>query len=156
MAEVSPARFVADADVLAADVLVGGPARAAIDLARAHDWVGLVASERLLEEAASIVAELGTRALAEAWLDLIADHVEIVDIPSGDHPALAAAVAGNAAHVLTFDEDLSSAGTNLSLQGRVDVSIRPPDAFVSLFDPASLYEHVVGGAYPGPDHDPRA
>ena len=155
MSETAAARLVADADVLAADVLVGGSPREALDVARAHDWVVLVASERLLEEAAAIIAELGDGDLADAWLELIEDLADVVSIPEGDHPALAAAVAGNAAHVLTFDEDLVSARTNLALQGRVDVSIRRPDAFVSLFDPASMYDHVVGGEYPGPDRDPR-
>jgi hypothetical protein len=37
----------------------------------------------------------------------------------------------------------------------MQVSVRPPAAFVALFDAESLYEAVVGGEYPGPDRDPR-
>ena len=155
MSEHSSARIVADADVLAADVLVGGPAREALDLVRAHDWITLVASERILEETASILAELGDQSIAEAWRERIDDLAEVVSIPPGDHPALAAAMTGDAAHVLSFDEELVSTRTNVGLQGRVDVSLRRPDAFVSLFDPEPMYEYVVGGEYPGPDRDPR-
>ncbi|MFC6768260.1 DUF7384 family protein, partial [Natrinema soli] len=74
-------------------------------------------------------------------------------------PALASAYRGEAAHLLSYDERLRSAEAGLTLQPRVSVSVRPPDAFARLFDPESLYEAVEaieGGEYPGPDRDPRA
>ncbi|HMB50599.1 hypothetical protein E2L06_14120 [Haloterrigena sp. H1] len=152
----NPARVVADADVLAADLLVGGDAREALDHVRRHSWVELVASDPLLAETERLVAQL-------ADADLAADHRErleaervAVDQPEGDHPALASAYQGNAAHLLSYDERLRSAKAGLTLQPRVSVSIRPPDAFAQLFDPESLYDVVEGGAYPGPDRDPRA
>ncbi len=156
MSDPDPASFVADADVLAADVLVGGPARAALDLVRAHEWITVVASDRLLEDAAAVIATTAEQDLAEAWRKRAADLVESVSHPAGDHPALASAVAGNAAHLLSHDPDFVSPASNVALQGRVDVSIRTPEAFVGLFDPVSMYETVIGGEYPGPDADPRA
>ena len=152
----NPARVVADPDVLAADLLIGGDAREALDHVRRHSWVELVASDPLLEATERLVA-----ALADA--DLAADHRErleaeriAVDHPEGDHPALASAYRGRAAHLLSYDEGLGSAQAGLSLQSRVSVSVRPPDAFARLFDPEGLYEAVEGGDYPGPDRDPRA
>ena len=154
--EPNPARVVADADVLAADLLVGGDAREALDHVRGHSWIELVASDPLLEETERLVT-----ALADG--DLAADHRRrleaervAVDQPEGDHPALASAYQGGAAHLLSYDERLRSAKAGLTLQPRVSVSIRPPDAFARLFDPESLYEAVEGGEYPGPDRDPRA
>ncbi|OAQ52352.1 hypothetical protein HTG_12070 [Natrinema mahii] len=154
--EPNPARVVADADVLAADLLVGGSAREALDHVRRHSWIDLVASDPLLEETERLVT-----ALSDA--DLAADHRErleaervAVDQPAGDHPALASAYRGEAAHLLSDDERLRSAEAGLTLQPRVSVSVRPPDAFARLFDPESLYAAVEGGEYPGPDRDPRA
>ena len=154
--EPNPARVVADADVLAADLLVGGDAREALDHVRRHSWVDLVASEPLLDQTERLVTRL-------ADADLAADHRErletervAVDQPEGDHPALASAYQGSAAHLLSYDERLRSAKAGLTLQPRVAVSIRPPDAFARLFDPESLYPVVEDGAYPGPDRDPRA
>ncbi|QCS41502.1 hypothetical protein [Natrinema versiforme] len=154
--EPNPARVVADADVLAADLLVGGDAREALDHVRRHSWVKLIASDPLLEETERLVASL-------ADADLAADHRErleaervAVEQPEGDHPALASTYRGEAAHLLSYDERLRSAEAGLTLQPRVSVSIRPPDAFATLFDPESLYAVVEGGDYPGPDRDPRA
>ncbi|WP_299264707.1 DUF7384 family protein [Halorientalis sp.] len=152
----NPARFVADADVLAADLLVGGPARDALDIARAHDWVTLVASDALLEDATAVITDCADADLAADWRETVDDLREPVSHPAGDHPALAAAYNGDARHLLTFDENLQSAQTGATLQKYVDVSVREPRAFVTLFDPESLYEVVVGGEYPGPDRDPRA
>jgi hypothetical protein len=150
------ARVVADADVLAADVLVGGAARQALDHLRRHSWTTLVASEPLLDDAEAVLAELGDDALAADWRAKTEHWAALVDHPPGDHPGLGAAYRGGAAHLLTFDEGLRSAGTNVSIQPRVQLSIRPPDAFARLFDAESLHEAVVGGTYPGPDRDPRA
>ncbi|WP_265108641.1 DUF7384 family protein [Halosolutus halophilus] len=157
MAEGSnAARVVADADVLAADLLVGGAAREALDHVRRHSWVELVASDSLLDRTERVVARLADPDLAAAHRDRLAADRIAVDHPEEDHPALASAYQGNAAHLLSYDERLRSAKAGLSLQPRVSVSVRPPDAFAQLFDPESLYEAVEGGSYPGPDRDPRA
>ena len=151
----NPARVVADADVLAADLLVGGDAREALDHVRRHSWVDLVASDPLLEQTERLVTTLADPDLAaDHRVRLEADRVA-VDHPDGDHPALASAYRGGAAHLLSYDEGLGSAQAGLSLQSRVSVSVRPPDAFARLFDPEGLYEAVEGGTYPGPDCDPR-
>ena len=155
MSESSPHRIVADADVLAADLLVGGPAREALDHVRSHTWLTLVASEHLLSEAQAVVADLAGPELAADWRERAAEATERVDHPDGDHPALASAYRGGAAHLLTFEESLRSARTGLSIQPHANLSIRPPDAFARLFDPEALYEAVEGGSYPGPDRDPR-
>jgi predicted nucleic acid-binding protein len=155
MTEASPARVVADADVLAADLLVGGPAREALDHVRRHSWVTLVASQQLLDDAQAVIEELADPELAADWRERIEREAELVDHPAGDHPGLASAYRGGAAHLLSYDENLGSTRTGLSLQPHMQLSVRPPDAFAALFDPASLYEAVEGGAYPGPDRDPR-
>ncbi|MFP9059442.1 hypothetical protein ACLI4R_02790 [Natrialbaceae archaeon A-chndr2] len=150
----NPARVVADTDVLAADLFVDGDARAALDHVRRHEWVELVASDELLTATETLVTSLADSDLAAAHRErLEADRVR-VEHPPEDHPALASAYRGNAAHLLTYEEGLRSAKAGLTLQPRVSVSIRSPDAFATLFDPESLYEAVVGGTYPGPDRDP--
>ncbi|WP_226004085.1 DUF7384 family protein [Natrinema salinisoli] len=151
-----PARVVADADVLAADLLVGGEAREALDHVRRHSWVDLIASDPLLEETERLVARLADAELAADHRERLEAECVAVDQPEGDHPALASAYQGGAAHLLSYDERLRSARAGLTLQPRVSVSVRPPDAFARLFDPASLYDAVEGGEYPGPDRDPRA
>lgn len=155
MTEPDPTRVVADADVFAADLLVGGDARAALDHVRRHSWMTLVASDELLDDVEALVASL-------ASADLAADHREKLDAervrvehPDEDHPGLASAYRGNAAHLLSFDETLRSARVGVSLSERVDVSVKPPDGFASLFDPERLWPEVGEGAYPGPDRDPR-
>jgi hypothetical protein len=152
----TPERFVADADVLAADLLVGGAARAAVDLARAHSWVTLVATEPLLADAEAVIADCADPELAADWREKIDALVELVDQPADDHPALAAAYNGDATQLLSFDDGLRSVQTGAALRKYVDVSVRSPEAFVRLFDPASIYEVAVGGEYPGPDRDSRA
>jgi len=150
------ARVVADADVLAADLLVGGAAREALDHVRAHSWVTLVTSDPLLADAEAVVADLADPALARDWREKVAELGERVAHPPGDQPALACALHGEAAHVLSFDESLLTAGAGAAIRTRVETSVKRPDAFATLFDPASLYEAVGGGSYPGPDRDPRA
>jgi hypothetical protein len=59
------------------------------------------------------------------------------------------------AYVLSFVDKLGSPTGNLRLKEVMAVSVRPPDAFVTLFDPESLYVATQGGDYPGPDRDPR-
>lgn len=151
-----PARIVADADVLAADLLVGGRAREVMDLIRAHSWLELVVTRDLLDDAEAIVRELDDDALASDWRSKIEELATVVEQRPGDHPALAAAYHGEAAHVLTFDESLRSARASAEIRARVETSPKSPNAFLALFDPERLYSAVVGGEYPGPDRDPRA
>lgn len=151
----NPTGVVADADVLAADLLVDGDAREALDIIRAHSWIDLVASKHLLNEAEAIIAELANEDLATDWRSKIEERVRLVDHPPEDHPALASAVAGNAAHVLSFDDGLRSAQVGLTLNVRTSVSIKHPRGFATLFDPERLYPAVMDDEYPGPDTDPR-
>ncbi|WP_439027618.1 DUF7384 family protein [Haloarchaeobius sp. DT45] len=148
-------RVVADADVLAADLLCGGPSREALDHVREHSWMTLVASDHLLDDAAAVVAELADSELAADWRERIEQEVESVEHPPSDHPGLASAYRGEAAHLLSFDRSLGSAKAGAGMNKHMSLSVRPPDAFARLFDPASLYEVVVGDEYPGPDVDPR-
>jgi len=151
----SPARVVADADVLAADLLVGGDARDALDTVRAHSWVVFVASDPLLDDAEAVVADLADADLAADWRTLVESWRESVGHPPGDHPALASAYRGGAMHLLTYAEDLRSARAAAAIRGHVETSVKHPRAFATLFDAPSLYEAVEGGEYPGPDRDPR-
>ena len=151
-----PARVVADADVLAADLLVGGDARAALDHLRRHAWTTLVASDPLLDDAEATVADLAGPDLAAAWRERVAAWREPVAHPPGDAPALGSAYRGGAMHVLTFDDRLRSPGAGATLGADLTVSARHPGAFAALFDAGSLYPEAVGGAYPGPDRDPRS
>jgi len=150
-----PARVVADADVLAADLLCGGDARDALDHGRRHSWVQLVASDELLDDAESVVAALADEALATDWRARVERWRVRVEQSPGDHPALASAHAGEAAHLLSFDERLRSAKTGATLRKYVDVSVKHPRAFARLFDPERLYPAVADGDYPGSDRDPR-
>ncbi|MFB6081123.1 MAG: hypothetical protein ABEJ81_09010 [Haloferacaceae archaeon] len=155
MPDPSPARVVADADVLAADLLVGGPSRAALDCLWRHSWTTLVASDPLLDDAEAVIAALADEGLAADWRARIEAWREPVEQPEGDHPALASALHGGAMHVLSLDEDLTGARGAVAVRARVEASVRRPGAFARLFDPESLYEVVVGGEYPGPDCNPR-
>ncbi|WP_435347812.1 DUF7384 family protein [Haloarchaeobius sp. HRN-SO-5] len=148
-------RVVADADVLAADLCCGGASREALDHVRRHSWMTLVASDHLLDDAEAVVTAVADGSLAGDWRERIEDERDPVDHPATDHPALASAYRGGAAHVLSFDEELRSARTGAALNRRMAVSVRTPDAFARLFDAESLYEAVGGGRYPGPDRDPR-
>jgi predicted nucleic acid-binding protein len=149
--DANPARVVADADVLAADLLVGDPAREALHHVRRHSWVDLLASDQLLDDAAAVIATLADQRLAEDWRAIAQRERVSVSHPDGDHPGLATAYRGEAAHLLTFDPALASARTNLTVQPYASLSVRTPDAFARLFDPASLYESLHDDAYPGPD-----
>ena len=155
-ADSGPARVVADADVLAADLLVGGDAREALDSLRSHGWTALVASDPLLDDAEAVIADLASPKLAAAWRERTEAWRESVTHPAGDNPALGSAYRGGAMHLLTFDDRLRSPGAGATLGADLAVSARHPGAFAALFDAASLYPEVVGGAYPGPDRDPRS
>ena len=156
MGDPGHARMVADADVLAADLLGGGGAREALDIVRRHSWLELVVTEPLLTDAEAVISRLGDAEMAEEWRRLLEERAVVVDQPAGDHPALAAAYRGEAAHLLSLDSRLRSPGAGATLRGVMDVSVRSPDAFVSVFDPAAVYELLFEEAYPGPDRDPRA
>jgi hypothetical protein len=156
MSDPSPERIVADSDVLAADLLVGGDARTCLDHVRSHSWLTLVASGPLLDDAEAVIERLADPDLAADWRDRIDDRREPVDQPEGDHPALASAYHGGAMHVLSFDERLTGPKGNTMVRDRVETAVRTPDAFATLFDPETLYPEVVGGEYPGPDREPRA
>ncbi|WP_435074399.1 DUF7384 family protein [Halorubrum sp. HHNYT27] len=152
----SPARVVADADVLAADLLVGGAAREALDVLRAHSWTTLVASDALLDDAEAVIAALSDPDLAADWREAVEAWREPVTHPAGDHPALASAYHGAAMQVVSLDPALTGARAAAGLRDRLPVSVREPRAFASVFSAAKLYPEAVGGAYPGPDRDPRA
>ena len=148
-------RIVVDADVLAADILVGGAAREAMDTVRSHSWLELVVTEDLLEDATAVIEALSDPEVADDWRGLVAGLVTVVEQPTGDHPALAAAYRGNAAQIVSLDERLRSAEAGANLRGYLDVSVRSPDAFNAVVDPAAIYELAFEGPYPGPDRDPR-
>ena len=152
----NPARVVADADVLAADLLVGGSSREALDIVRSHSWIELVASDALLAEAREVIERCSAEDLADAWRERIERERVVVPQPEGDHPALASAYRGGAAHLLSLDEGLRSARTGARLHERVRVSVKTPGGFRRQFDAESLYTVVADGDYPGPDRDPRA
>jgi len=151
----SPARVVADADVLAADLLVGGAARDALDVLREHSWTTLVASDPLLDDAAAIVSSLADPDLASDWRAKLETWREPVDHPAGDHPALASAYHGSAMQVISLDPALAGPKAAAGLRDRLPVSVREPRAFATVFAPERLYPEVVGGEYPGADRDAR-
>jgi len=152
----SPARVVADADVLAADLLVGGAVREALDLLRSHAWTTLVASDPLLGDAEAVIAALADDGLAADWRDAVEVWREPVAQPAGDHPALASAYRGGAMQVVSLDPSLTGARAAAGLRDRMAVSVREPRAFATVFSPAGLYPEAVGGEYPGPDRGPRS
>ncbi len=150
------ARIVADADVLAADLLVGGSAREALDTIRSHAWITLVASESLLDDAEVVIADVADVDLAREWRATIQKRVTVVDHPPGDHPGLASAYHGDAGHLLTFAEHLHGAGTGTAIKQYAAVSVKSPTAFLHTFDAEIAYEVCFEEPYPGPDRDPRA
>ncbi|MEZ3162789.1 hypothetical protein ABNG03_02650 [Halorubrum sp. RMP-47] len=151
----SPARVVAGADALAADLLVGGDAREALDALRSHAWTTLVASDPLLADAEAVIASLADPDLAADWRATAESWRESVAQPAGDHPALASAYRGGAMQVVSLDASLTGPRAAAGLRDRLPVSVREPRAFATVFDPAKLYPDAVGGEYPGPDRDPR-
>lgn len=149
------ARVVADADVLAADLFLDKSARSALDLIRSHSWITLITSDTLIDQTTSLIEQLSSVTLAKKWVHKIQQHSTTIDHPATDHPALATAIRGNAAHVLSHDPELTSAKTGAVLQSHGSTSVKHPKAFVQIFDPKTAYEHINGTDYPGPDHDPR-
>ncbi|MFB6118229.1 hypothetical protein [Halosegnis sp.] len=153
--EPDPTRVVADADVLAADLLVGGRARDALDALWCHSWTTLIASQQLLADTEAIVARLADSKLAAAHRARLAEWTERVDHPPGDHPGLASAYRSGAPHLLSLDPSLTSVSAGANLRAYAEVSVRTPDAFAQLFDPERLWPTVGEGPYPGPDREPR-
>lgn len=151
--ESDPAGVVADADVLVADLLCDGHARESLLAVRSHSWMTLFASEHLLADAEAVIASLTDEQLASDWRAQIESDCERIEHPPEDHPALATAYRSGAAHLLSFDDQLTSARANLSVKPHLTLSVRPPDAFARLFDAASLYESLFDEPYPGPDID---
>lgn len=149
-------RIVADADVLVADLLVGGPAREALDLVRSHSWLTLYGSEPMVEDAETIIRRLTTSRLATDWREAIEMLIEWVEHPPGDHPGIATAYRADAGHILSFDEGLRSAAAGVAIRQQTPTSVKTPAGFVRLFDPEAVYEAVHEASYPGPDRDPRA
>ena len=147
--DAEPTRIVAGADVLAADLLVDGDARAALDHVREQSWLTLVASDPLLDDAEAVIETLADDALAADWRTRIEAEREGVSHPPEDHPGLASAYRGEASHLLSYDESLQSANAGLSIQPYADLSVRPPDAFARLFDAQSLYEATFDDDYTG-------
>ena len=152
----SPARVVADADALAADLLVGGAAREALDALRAHSWTTLVASDALLDDAEAVIAALADDGLAADWRAAVEEWREPVAHPAGDNPALGSAYRGAAMQVVSLDPSLTGARAAAGLRDRLPVSVREPRAFATVFSAEKLYPEAVGGDYPGPDRDPRS
>ena len=153
--DAEPTRIVADADVLAADLLVGDDARRALSPLWQHSWTTLVASDTLLADAAAVIGAVATPDLAADWRELVDSWRDSVVHPGGDHPALGSAYRGGAMHLLSFDDDLTSTAAGAALTQRFQVSVRSPAAFARLFDPKSLYPTVADDDYRGPDREPR-
>ena len=152
----SPARVVADADVLAADLLVDGHARAALDMLRTHSWTTLVASDPLLADLEAVVAALTDPELARDWRAQIDRWRTPVSHPTGDHPALSSAYRGGAMQVISLDPTLTGPRAAAGLRDRLPVSVREPRAFEVVFSPARLYPEVADDPYLGPDRDARS
>lgn len=150
-----PTRVVADSDVLVADLLVGGPSRDVMDIVRSHAWIEPIATEPLLAAAEAVVTALADASLAEEWRTTAEDLLTVVEQPAADRPALAAAYRGNASQIVTLDERLQSASAGANLRGLLAVSVRSPEAFLSVVDPELLYELALDASYPGPDRPPR-
>ena len=153
--EPDPTRIVADSDVLVADLLVGGPSRDVMDVLRSHSWLEPIATEPLLAAAEAVIASLADATLAGEWRATAEDLLSVVEQPAGDRPALAAAYRGNASQIVTLDDRLRSASTGANLRGLFEVSVRSPEAFLSVVDPEPLYELAFDASYPGPDRPRR-
>lgn len=151
-----PTRFVADVDVLVADVFVNGKARQSLDHLRANSWLQVYTSTSLIDETVAVITALADADLATTWQTQFRRLATIVDHPERDHPALGTAYAARAAHLLTYDERLRTPQTGVAMRRAMPISIRDPAAFIEIFDAAALYEATFGEAYDGPDVDPRS
>ena len=150
-----PARVVADADVLAADLFIDGASRDALDLLRSHSWLELVVTEALIEDTKVLISDLAESGLADDWERWVRTCGTVFEPSIGGHSALVAAHAGNAATVLSLDDRLLSAQAGVAIRPHVTTSIKSPTAFCKLVDPSSLYETLFADSYPGPDIAPE-
>jgi len=138
MRETYPSRVVLGPTVLAAAVDdADDAARDTLDLVLEHPAVTLVASDALLDAAATIAADRTGEAAAAELRDRVADARLVPTHPPDDHPALASAYRANAAHLVTGDPDLRDADAAAAL-GPLRVSARSPAAFLRIFDPGAL------------------
>lgn len=133
-----PTRVVADTDVLAADLLVGGSAREAIDMIRTHDFLSLITTDTILLETHRIIETLTEKGLADDWLSRARRDFPVVEPDGSGQPAIEAAAASNAATVLSLEERLLSTQAGLTIRDHVATSVRSPRAFVAMVDPAAL------------------
>ncbi len=127
-------RVVVDSEVLAESAKGEKSAKMSMEIIRKCQWIVLVASTPLLDEAQKKVEmELGME-LGKKWRVDTEDVCEIVDHPEGDHPALASAYVGNAQHIISRDENLTSAKAGVNIRTKIETSVKKPDAFVNLFE----------------------
>lgn len=133
-----PTHVVPDVDVLAADLLVGGPSREAMELLRSHDVLTLVTSDALATATRRLIATLTDESLATDWERRFLSDATVVTPTIDGHPALAAAKAGNAATVLSLDATLQSAAAGVAIRPHVDTSVKAPAAFCRLLDAETL------------------
>lgn len=133
-----PMRVVADVDVLAADVFLDGSARAAVSLIRESPDLTLVVTDDLLTEARDLIADFTDDSVAAAWERCARTDFHVVDPSSSGHPALVAAEAGDAATVLTHDEQFQTASAGVAIRTYVETSVKSPEAFVALVERSSF------------------
>ena len=127
-------RVVVDSEVLAEDAKGEKSAKVAMEIIRECQWIVLVASIPLLDEAQKMVEmELGME-LAKKWRVSTESVCEIVDHPKRDHPALASAYMGNAQHIISRDQRLTSVKAGVAIRAKVETSVKKPEAFVNLFE----------------------
>ena len=126
-------RVVIDSGVLVEDAKGKESSREVMDIVRGNAWIIFIASLPLLDVAQkNIEINLG-EIMAQKWREDIERICEIVDHAEGDHPALASAYVGNAQHIISLDERLTSAKGGVSIRARVETSVKKPEAFVKLF-----------------------
>jgi predicted nucleic acid-binding protein len=151
----SPVTIVPDADVLAADLFGVGAARKALDPFRSHQWLQVYSSPVILSDADALISYFGDELLASAWKHRARDWVHLENHHEDDHPALACAYRSGAQHILSLDQQLLSAGAGAHLGRKLSISVREPEAFANLFEPASFYALVHDDEYCGPDSNPH-
>lgn len=133
-----PTRIVADSDVLAADLLVGGSARKALDMIRTHEFLSLITTDTILLETQRIIEALADADLAEDWGSRARVEFTVIKPSGGGHPAFEAAATSNAATVLSLDERLQSMRAGVAIRDHVATSVKSPQAFVAMVDPKAL------------------
>lgn len=156
MDEPDPARIVADADVLAADLLRDGDARDALDVVRAHSWLSLVASDPLLADARAIIAQLADPSLADDWRE----HIDELRVRVGHsiRGSPGARLGGSGRRrPPALVRRVAPHGRDRRPHPRARRHERQASRRVLwVVRPETLYPTIVDGDYPGPDRDPRA